>query len=47
MTAWHRFKRFVGVLAWLVLVSALASCARDPEPTLRIGTNVWIGSEPL
>ena len=47
MTAWHRCKRLVGVLAGLVLVCALASCAREPEPTLRIGTNVWIGSEPL
>src|SRR5207344_3264595 len=25
----------------------LAGCARDPETALRIGTNVWIGSEPL
>ncbi len=26
---------------------ALAACDRQPEPPLRIGTNVWIGSEPL
>jgi NitT/TauT family transport system substrate-binding protein len=26
---------------------ALAGCAREPEPALRIGTSVWIGSEPL
>jgi NitT/TauT family transport system substrate-binding protein len=25
----------------------LASCSRQAEPPLRIGTNVWIGSEPL
>ena len=29
------------------LVLALAGCAREPETPLRIGTNVWIGSEPL
>jgi NitT/TauT family transport system substrate-binding protein len=26
---------------------ALTGCAREPESALRIGTNVWIGSEPL
>jgi NitT/TauT family transport system substrate-binding protein len=26
---------------------ALAGCMREPETALRIGTNVWIGSEPL
>ncbi|HUH95332.1 MAG TPA: ABC transporter substrate-binding protein [Casimicrobiaceae bacterium] len=26
---------------------ALAGCVRTPETALRIGTNVWIGSEPL
>jgi len=25
----------------------LAGCVREPESALRIGTNVWIGSEPL
>lgn len=25
----------------------LAACGREAEPVLRIGTNVWIGSEPL
>src|SRR5574342_456616 len=28
-------------------VLALAACVREPESALRIGTNVWIGSEPL
>jgi NitT/TauT family transport system substrate-binding protein len=36
---------------WLVscaaLLAALSGCMREPEPALRIGTNVWIGSEPL
>ena len=33
--------------AFVLLALALAGCMRDPEPPLRIGTNVWIGSEPL
>ena len=33
---------------WLtLLVLALTGCTRETEPSLRIGTNVWIGSEPL
>ena len=47
MTVMRRFKGFLGALVWLALVSVLASCSREVEPTLRIGTNVWIGSEPL
>jgi NitT/TauT family transport system substrate-binding protein len=35
------------LLACLALALCLAGCAREPEPALRIGTNVWIGSEPL
>jgi len=36
-------------LLWLALAATflLGGCGRDPEPALRIGTNVWIGSEPL
>jgi NitT/TauT family transport system substrate-binding protein len=37
-------------LLYLLLVFAaatLAGCMREPESALRIGTNVWIGSEPL
>jgi NitT/TauT family transport system substrate-binding protein len=30
-----------------VVAIVLASCMRPPETALRIGTNVWIGSEPL
>ncbi|MES2958627.1 MAG: ABC transporter substrate-binding protein [Pseudomonadota bacterium] len=29
------------------LAFPLGACTADPEPALRIGTNVWIGSEPL
>ncbi|MGB0125987.1 MAG: ABC transporter substrate-binding protein, partial [Rhodocyclaceae bacterium] len=34
------------LLAFLFLV-AVGGCSREPAPALRIGTNVWIGSEPL
>ena len=35
------------ILACVAVVLALAGCVRQPETALRIGTNVWIGSEPL
>jgi NitT/TauT family transport system substrate-binding protein len=31
----------------VALLLALAGCAREPQSPLRIGTNVWIGCEPL
>ena len=34
-------------LACIALSLALGGCMREPESSLRIGTNVWIGSEPL
>jgi NitT/TauT family transport system substrate-binding protein len=37
-------------LRWLTCVAVLlclCGCMRQPETALRIGTNVWIGSEPL
>jgi NitT/TauT family transport system substrate-binding protein len=39
--------RPLAVLALVVLVLALSACTRERQPPLRIGTNVWIGSEPL
>ena len=36
-----------GFLCALAAVLALAGCVREPESALRIGTNVWIGCEPL
>jgi NitT/TauT family transport system substrate-binding protein len=39
--------RHLCVLACVALVLALTGCVREPETALRIGTNVWIGSEPL
>lgn len=35
------------VLACIALLLPLVGCMREPESALRIGTNVWIGSEPL
>ena len=37
----------LAVLVAAFVAIALASCMRPPETALRIGTNVWIGSEPL
>jgi NitT/TauT family transport system substrate-binding protein len=34
-------------IACIALSLALGGCMREPESSLRIGTNVWIGSEPL
>ena len=42
-----RIERILAALAVGALVFSLLGCAREPEPALRIGTNVWIGSEPL
>src|SRR5436190_19099410 len=39
--------RHLCIVACAVLVLALGGCAREPETPLRIGTNIWIGSEPL
>ena len=35
------------LLVLAVLALALGGCMREPDNPLRIGTNVWIGSEPL
>jgi NitT/TauT family transport system substrate-binding protein len=40
-------RRILLVVASGMLLVVLAGCMREPEPALRIGTNVWIGSEPL
>jgi NitT/TauT family transport system substrate-binding protein len=46
MNGYLRAGRILGVLACAALLS-LVGCSREPETALRIGTNVWIGSEPL
>jgi NitT/TauT family transport system substrate-binding protein len=40
-------RRTPWLLGCAALLAALLGCMREPEPALRIGTNVWIGSEPL
>src|SRR4249919_1795031 len=40
-------RRTLRLLACAALLAALFGCMREPEAVLRIGTNVWIGSEPL
>lgn len=34
-------------LLLLLLLSTICSCAQEPQPPLRIGTNIWVGYEPL
>ena len=46
MSAWRSARKSLTVLACVAL-ALVAGCARESEPPLRIGTNVWIGSEPL
>src|SRR6185436_11817416 len=47
MSASRRTRKPLCFLVSLVLALSLTACVRDPESALRIGTNVWIGSEPL
>lgn len=39
--------RWLRALACIACIASIGGCVRLPEPVLRIGTNVWIGSEPL
>ncbi|MFM9885149.1 MAG: ABC transporter substrate-binding protein, partial [Burkholderiales bacterium] len=43
----RRMGMLVVAVACVIAAQVLAGCGREPEPPLRIGTNVWIGSEPL
>jgi NitT/TauT family transport system substrate-binding protein len=47
MKTFVRVRKHLYILAAIALCFALSGCAREPETALRIGTNVWIGSEPL
>lgn len=47
MNAIRRARMSLSILACAALMLALTGCGREPETPLRIGTNVWIGSEPL
>jgi len=39
--------RLFVVVASAALLAVVSGCTHEPETALRIGTNVWIGSEPL
>src|SRR5690349_15565502 len=47
MKTCRRAQSRAGRFVWIALLVAFAGCVRNPEPALRIGTNVWIGGEPL
>lgn len=47
MGKYLRVRSFMRFLGFAALVLSLCGCMRGPETALRIGTNVWIGSEPL
>lgn len=47
MSTWLGARKGLTVLASLALALNLVGCSGEPESPLRIGTNVWIGSEPL
>jgi len=47
MNIFLRTSKRLRVLACIALLLMVGSCMREPETALRIGTNVWIGSEPL
>jgi NitT/TauT family transport system substrate-binding protein len=47
MNAYVRARRQLCVLACVAPLLSLIGCMREPETALRIGTNVWIGCEPL
>jgi NitT/TauT family transport system substrate-binding protein len=46
---WRRAaaKATAALVCAMFFALTLTGCAREPEKALRIGTNVWIGSEPL
>jgi NitT/TauT family transport system substrate-binding protein len=47
MNFYRRTRTHLCVVGCIAFLLALSGCARDPQTALRIGTNVWIGSEPL
>jgi NitT/TauT family transport system substrate-binding protein len=47
VNAYLRPMKHLCLLACALLLLPLIGCSREPETALRIGTNVWIGSEPL
>ena len=47
MTTGPRASKHLCVFACVALLLSLFGCMRESETALRIGTNVWIGGEPL
>ena len=47
MTGWRCARRWLIAIACTAVLLLPAGCMLQQEPVLRIGTNVWIGSEPL
>ena len=42
-----RAARGAGLGAWLAAASLLVACTQPPPEPVRVGTNIWIGYEPL
>ena len=47
MTRTPRVWHHLGALLCVAMLLPMLGCMREPDTALRIGTNVWIGSEPL
>src|SRR5438477_10959789 len=47
MSAYLYTRKHLCAFACIAFLLSLAGCMREPETALRMGTNVWIGSEPL
>src|SRR5438874_8560657 len=47
MTRTRHVRESLRILLCIAMLLSLLGCMREPDTTLRIGTNVWIGSEPL
>jgi len=47
MSALSRSVQRLLALLLLAMLASIGGCMREPDLPLRIGTNVWIGSEPL
>jgi NitT/TauT family transport system substrate-binding protein len=47
MNALLRAARRACIVGCVALLATLGGCVHEPDMALRIGTNVWIGSEPL
>ncbi len=45
-SSWY-LRLALSLVAPVVLALGASGCGREPAPPLRIGTNVWVGSEPL